>query len=300
MPEPNPTVRQREIGMRLRQLRTGLGLTVEDVATRLLCSATKVSRLETGTRRASLRDVRDLCQIYQLDEPDTAEFMELAREARQAGWWTRFPDLNLTPYIGFEHEAIGITAFSMYSIPALLQTTSYAEALNSRAAGIDSAGQAKRIEALLRRQQILERDSPPRYRALLDEAVLHRQVGGRSVMAAQLNKILDLTHAGQVTVQVIPFDVGAHGAADSNFELFEFGKDTLPPIVFVEGLISNLYQERPAEIERYRLTADYLRDVSLNPRDSVKLMNSLGQTAQKRESQANRRMPPTQGLNHPD
>jgi transcriptional regulator with XRE-family HTH domain len=277
VPEPNPTLRQREIGMRLRQLRTGLGLTVDDVANRLLCSATKISRLETGTRRASLRDVRDLCQIYQLNRADTAELMELARAAQQPGWWTQYTDLNLTPYIGLEHEAMAITAFSMYSVPALLQTTGYAEALNSRAAGIDSAVQDKQIEALLKRQQILERHSPPRYRVLLDEAVLHRQVGGRSVMAAQLSKILDLTHAGQVTVQVVPFNVGAHGATDSNFELFEFGKDTLRPVVFVEGLVSNLYQERPTEIERYRLTADYLRDVALNPRDSVKLMNRLGQ-----------------------
>jgi transcriptional regulator with XRE-family HTH domain len=280
VPEPNPTLRQREMGTRLRQLRSGLGLTVEDVANRLLCSATKISRIETGARRASLRDVRDLCQMYDLNESDTAELMELAREARQPGWWTQYTDLNLTPYIGLEHEAAAITAFSMYSVPALLQTTDYAEALSSRPAVItDTTVQDKRIEALLKRQQILERHPPPRYRALLDEAVLHRQVGGRRVMIAQLSRILDLAQAGQVTVQVIPFDVGAHGGTDSNFELFEFGKDTLPPIVFVEGLVSNLYQERPTEIERYRLTADYLRDVALNPRESIKLINDLRQPA---------------------
>ena len=86
MPGPNPTVRQREVGTRLRQQRNKLGLTVEEVAQQLLCSATKISRIETGVRRASLRDVRDLCQIYRLDELNTAELMELAREARQPGW----------------------------------------------------------------------------------------------------------------------------------------------------------------------------------------------------------------------
>lgn len=283
MSEPNPTVRQRELGMRLRQVRTGLGLTVDDVASRMLCSATKVGRIETGTRRASLRDVRDLCQIYELSESHAAELMALAREARQPGWWTQYSDLNLTPYIGLEHEAAAITAFSMYSVPALLQTTDYAEALSSRpAASVDPAIADKRIEALLKRQQILDRHPPPRYRALLDEAVLHRQVGGRGVMVAQLGKILDLAQAGQVIVQVVPFNVGAHGATDSNFELFQFGKDTLPPVVFVEGLVSNLYQERPADIERYLLTADYLRDAALNPRESIRLINELRQPVPRR------------------
>ena len=68
----SPTVRQRELSKRLRDLRSQHGLTVEDVAERLLCSATKVSRLETGARRPSLRDVRDLCVIYRLDESTSA------------------------------------------------------------------------------------------------------------------------------------------------------------------------------------------------------------------------------------
>jgi hypothetical protein len=249
-------------------------MTVEDVARELLCSATKISRIETGSRRASPRDVRDLGRLYELDEPDTAKLAELAREARQPGWWAEYTDLNLSTYIGLEDEAAGIVAFSMYSVPALLQTTEYAEALASIfEAKIDPGILNLQIEALSRRQRLLERDPPPRYRVLLDEAVLRRQVGGRSVMTAQLDKILDLTHAGQAIVHIIPFSVGAHGSVDSNFELFEFAQDSLPPVVFVQGLVSTLYQERTAEIDRYRDAAEYLRDVALNPRDSLKLIS---------------------------
>jgi transcriptional regulator with XRE-family HTH domain len=276
VPGPNPTVRQREVGTRLRQLRNALGLTVDEVAQRLLCSATKISRIETGARRASLRDVRDLCQIYDLNGQDTAELMELAREARQPGWWAPYTDLNLTPYIGLEHEAVAITAFSMYAVPALLQTKEYAEALARLVATrTDPAILSKRIEALARRQEIFERDHPPRYRALLDEAVLHRRIGNRTIMAAQLDKILVLAQGGQVTVQVIPFSAGAHGSADSNFEFFEFGKDTVPPVVYVAGLVSNLYQEKPTDIERYREAADYLRDIALAPKDSQDLIKNV-------------------------
>ena len=93
----NPTARQRELGTRLRGLRAEHNMTVEQVADRLLCSATKISRLETGARRPSLRDVRDLCELYQLDRPASAELMSLAREAREPAWWDRYEDLDLDP-----------------------------------------------------------------------------------------------------------------------------------------------------------------------------------------------------------
>ena len=105
MATSSPTVRRRGLGERLRELRGQHGLTVEDVADKLLCSATKVSRLETGARRPSLRDVRDLCTLYVVDEPIAAELMGLARAAREQGWWTQYGDLKLDPYLGLEQVA---------------------------------------------------------------------------------------------------------------------------------------------------------------------------------------------------
>src|SRR5690348_9682853 len=90
----SPTVRQRELGKRLRELRNQHNMTVEEVAENLLCSATKISRLETGARRPNPRDVRDLCRLYNLDESTTAELMGLARGAREHGWWTEYEDLG--------------------------------------------------------------------------------------------------------------------------------------------------------------------------------------------------------------
>ncbi len=265
----SPTVRQRELGTRLRQLRTELGLTVEDVGDKLLCSATKISRMETGARRPSLRDVRDLCGIYGVDEPTSAELMRLAREAREQGWWMEYDDLKLNPYIGLEQAATSITCFTMYYVPALLQTEDYARAIiKAIAPKMDPRVHQQRVEARLRRQQLLAQDKPPRYRVLLDEAVLHRRVGGSAVMAAQLDKVLELEQDGKATVQVILFDVGAHAAQDGNFVLLEFD-ELMPPVVFVEGLTTNLYQERKADLDRYREAVEYLRDSALSPRDSV-------------------------------
>ena len=276
MADLSPTIRQRELGLRLREFRTAKGLTVEDVAHELLCSPTKVSRAETGARRATLRDVRDLCQIYGLDSETSAELMELAREARQPGWWTKYDDLKIATYIGMEQAATAITTFGMYYVPALLQTEDYARAMiKGIAPKIEEDILGQRVEARMMRQKLLFQAKPPRYRVLVDEAVLHRQVGGPTVMRAQLDKILSLIREERAAAQVLPYEVGAYGAVDSNFVYLEFADTKRPDLVFVEGLVSQLYLERPDELARYREALEYLRDEALNPRDSAKRIEEI-------------------------
>jgi transcriptional regulator with XRE-family HTH domain len=274
----SPTVRQRELGTRLRRLRNEHDMTVEEVAEKLLCSATKISRLETGARRPSLRDVRDLCALYEVDESTSAEFMSLARGAREQSWWTRYEDLDLDPYIGLEQAATAITYYSMYYVPALLQTEQYAKAIiKAIVPGIQADIYEQRVEARMHRQQLLELDNRPRFRVLLDEAVLTRHVGGSVVMGTQLSKMLNAEKQGKATIQIIPFDAGAHAAADSNFVLLEFEEESsnLPPIIYVESLTGGQYLERKTEIARYREALEHLRDLALSPRDSIKLMIEL-------------------------
>lgn len=273
----SPTVRQRELGKRLRELRGLHDLTVEDVAEKLLCSATKVSRLETGARRPSLRDVRDLCVLYGVDEATSIELMSLARGAREQGWWTQYEDLNLDPLIGLEQDAIAITCYSMYYMPALLQTEDYARTIiKAIAPKIDTAVHQQRVEVRMRRQQLLDNANRPRYRILLDEAALRRRVGGPAVMAAQFDKVLDAARQGKAAVQVIPFEVGEYAAVDAYFVLLNFDEESnLSPVVFIEGLTGNQYIERKADIARYREAIESLRDSALSLQDSLSLMQEL-------------------------
>jgi transcriptional regulator with XRE-family HTH domain len=267
----SPTVRQRELGKRLRELRNEHGFTVEDVGQKLLCSPTKISRLETGARRPSLRDVRDLTEIYGLSEADSAWLMQLARGAREPDWWTQYLDLNLDPYLGLEEDAIAITSFTTFYIPALLQTEDYTRAIiGSIAPKMDPDILQQRVQVRMRRQQLLEEDTRPRYTVLMDEAVLHRAIGGPAIMAVQLAKVLDAEKCGKVAVQVVPFETGAHVAQDSNFILFEFEESPLlPPVVFVEGLTGNQYLEKPVDVARYREAIKYLRDAALTAPQSL-------------------------------
>lgn len=270
----SPTARQRELGTRLRGLRNEHNLTVEDVAERLLCSATKISRLETGARRPSLRDVRDLCGIYEVDASTSAELMSLAKEARAAGWWTQYDDLNLDPLIGLEDAATTITCYSMFYMPGLLQTREYAQGIISIVAPkMDPHVVQQRVEARLRRQQLLSRDSGPQYNVLLDENVIRRGVGDPELIAAQLEKVLDTINAGRAVVQVIPFSAGAYATADGYFVLLEFeGRADLWPVVYIEGLAGNQYLDRKGDIARYRECIDYLKARALSPQESESLI----------------------------
>jgi transcriptional regulator with XRE-family HTH domain len=279
MPGTSPIARQRELGTKLRALRGEHGMTVEEVADSLLCSATKISRLETAARRPSLRDVRDLCLLYKVDASTTAEFMSLAREARESAWWEQYSDLSLGPLIGLEQEAIAITCYSINYIPGLLQTRDYAKGIiKTVAPRMSSQVVRERTEARQLRQQILQEEDRPRYHVILDEAVFHRSVGDAAVMVAQIDKILGTVRADKALVQIIPFAAGAYAAADGYFVLLEFEEESnLFPMVFIEGLTDNRYLQRADEIARYRETIEYLRGRALNVSDSIALMSEMRQ-----------------------
>jgi len=251
-------------------------MTVEEVAAELLCSTTKISRLETAARRPSLRDVRDLCVLYELDQQMSRELMSLAREARESGWWTEYPDLGLDPLIGLEQEAASITCYSMYYMPGLLQTEEYAELIiKTVAPKMDLHVVQQRTAARMRRQEVLG-DNGPFYNVILDEMVFRRGVGSPSLMAAQVGKVLQLARSDRITVQVIPFEAGAYAAADSYFVLLEFDDESnLWPVIYIEGLTDNQYLQRGPDIARYRETVEYLRDRSLDPDGSIEFMENV-------------------------
>jgi len=273
----NPTVRQRELGRRLREQRLEHGLIIEDVAEKLLCSARKIGRLETGSGRPSLRDVRDLCALYDVGMATTDELMELARGAREQAWWTQYEDLKLDPYLGLEEVATAITSFTSFYLPALLQTEDYTREIIKRIAPkMDPDIYRQRVEARMRRQEVLKRDNPPRYRVLLDESVLYRSVGEPPLMVAQIDRILQVEREGKATIQIIPFDYGVPAAEDSNFVLLEFEDNPrISPTVFVEGLTRNQHLENSDDVVRYKEAINYLRYAALNARDSAERITEM-------------------------
>lgn len=267
----SPTVRRRELGALLRALRNERGFTVDQVAAELLCSPSKVSRMETGQRGATRRDIRDLCDLYGVnDAAEREHLMTLAREGKQQGWWQSF-SLPYNNYVGLEQEAASLCIFHSSVVPGLVQTPDYTRALHEKGVPrLENSAIEERIEERNTRQKILADDSSRQLEIIIDEAVLHRPVGGSVVMRKQLSRLIEEGQRSNLTVLVVPYDVGAHPGLESNFTILEFAGQS-PTVIYVEGLVGPIYVERQQDVDRYLLVREMLRGMALSPEDSAEL-----------------------------
>jgi hypothetical protein len=238
--------------------------------------------METGSRAATLRDVRDLCDLYEVTDPAERERLaKLATEGKQQGWWQPY-ELDFATYVGLEAEAARLVDFRCTTVPGLLQTAGYARAMH--AAGVPEIAPERieeYIEVRLTRQRLLvERNPPLQLTAVIDEAMLHRVVGGPAVMAEQLDRLVEAGRLPNVTIRVISLEFGAHPAMDSNFNILEF--NAASSVVYVEGLVGWMYLERPQDLARYKVVFESLLAASLSPQDSTELMLKIGTQYKKR------------------
>ena len=234
--------------------------------------------METGQGLATPRDIRDLCDIY--DVTDAAErdrMMTLARESKRRAWWQSY-DLAYKNYVGLEAEAVAISAFQSSVVHGLLHTADYARANHESSIPRFEPKQIDlQIEAKLTRQRILTQASPPSFAVVLDEAALHRMVGGPQVMAAQLTKILDVSALPNVMVQILPFELGAHPALESNFTILQL-PDPTPGVVYVEGMIGSIQLQRAEDLGRYHHIFGELQSMALDSKDTADLIAKLLRT----------------------
>ncbi|MFF8944396.1 helix-turn-helix domain-containing protein [Streptomyces sp. NPDC014864] len=267
----NPTVRRRRLGQELRRLRELKGMTAEEVAERLLVSQSKISRLENGRRSISQRDVRDLCGVYEVEDHRIVDsLMQMAKDSRQQGWWHSFGDIPYSVYIGLETDAASLRVYDPQVVPGLLQTRQYAESLIAGALPeTASADIEKRVQVRMRRQErISAAENPLRLWTVLDEAALRRVVGTRSLMRDQLEYLVEQSNLPHVTVQVIPFDMGAHPGLNGQYAILEFPDAADSSVVYIEGVTSDLYLEKANDVQKYSVMYEHLRAQALNVEQS--------------------------------
>lgn len=272
---PSPTVRRRRLAARLRELREHANLTIDEVGDRLECSASKISRIETGHVGVTPRDVRDMLEVYGIDDDEREALVQLAREARKKGWWHAYNEVFTGSFVGLESDASFLHTHQALLVPGLLQTEAYTRAV-IRAIRPD-AGEADvelRVRARVNRQKLItEEVNPPEYWAVIDEAVLRRVVGGPEVMRDQLKNLVELATLPHVTLQVVPFAAGAHAGMEGPFLILGFPEQADPDVVYVENTTSGVYLEQPEDVHRYTLMFDHLRAAALKPDDTVELVD---------------------------
>ncbi|MFJ4842483.1 helix-turn-helix domain-containing protein [Streptomyces sp. NPDC088746] len=263
----NPTVRRRRLGQELRRLREIKGMTAEEVAERLLVSQSKISRLENGRRSISQRDVRDLCGVYEVEDHRIVDsLMQMAKDSRQQGWWHAFGDIPYSVYIGLETDAESLRVYEPQVVPGLLQTRGYAEALiNGALPEAPPSDIEKRVNVRARRQdRVNAPEHPLRLWAVIDESALRRLVGGKQVMIEQLEHLIEQSQLPHVTVQVLPFDMGAHPGINGQYAILEFPDAADSSVVYIEGVTSDLYLEKANDVQRYSVMYEHLRAQALN------------------------------------
>lgn len=266
----NPTVRRRRLGQELRRLRELKGMTAEEVAERLLVSQSKISRLENGRRSISQRDVRDLCGVYEVEDHRIVDsLMQMAKDSRQQGWWHAFGDIPYSVYIGLETDAASLRVYEPQVVPGLLQTPAYAEALIQGALPeTPTTDVEKRVQVRLRRQERISADEPLRLWAVVDEAALRRVVGSRLIMREQLEQLVEQSTLPHVTVQILPFDMGAHPGLNGQYAILEFPDAADSSVVYIEGVTSDLYLEKAHDVQKYSVMYEHLRAQALNAEQS--------------------------------
>lgn len=270
----SPTVRRRRLAGELRRLREAADLTIDEVGEKLECSASKVSRIETGHVGVTPRDARDMLALYGITGDEQEALVQLAREARKRGWWHAYNEVFTGTFVGLEADASSLRAFQALLVPGLLQTERYARAvIRALRPDAEDAEIRRRVAARMARQELLSDTPPPEYWAVVDEAVLRRVVDGPEVMAEQLYRMAALAEKPNVTVQIVPFGAGAHPGMEGPFLIMGFPEQADPDVVYVDDSTSSgLYLEEPTDVRRYGLMFDHLRAAALKPDDSVELI----------------------------
>ena len=276
---PGPTVRRRQLGLELRRLRETAAKTPKEAAEWLEITPPTLSKIELGRQAIKGTHVRLLAQLYNVGAPELDTLLRLAREANQRGWWAAYGDTVpdfVRSYLGLEEDAAELWAYESGLVFGLFQTPTYTEAITAvTRPHADYDEIARLVEFRTARQQRIFAAQSPALRVILDEAVLHRVVGGPQVMRQQLEHLVDLVRSPHITVAVLPFDAGEHPSIGSAFTLLRFADAESMNCVYLEHHLGALYLERPADIERYTAMFEQLDDSVLSPDESLRLMTTL-------------------------
>jgi transcriptional regulator with XRE-family HTH domain len=272
----SPTLRRRRLGVELRRLREAAGVTIDVVAERLGCSPSKISRIETGHTSARAADVSDMLAFYGANPDITEGLVGIARDARQRGWWHPYSTVLNSTYVGFEAEARSIRTYEQQVIPGLLQTEEYAMALIGSAQWDDTDQRiTQRVHVRMQRQSLLIQDDPIDLWVVLDEAVVSRPVGGDAIMLDQLRHLVGITSLPNVTLQILPFAVGAHAGMDGAFAILDFPSAGDPDLVFAENAAGGLFLEKDDELRKYREVFDTIQAAALDPEATSQMIETL-------------------------
>ena len=271
----SPTFVRFQLGAQLRRLRDEAKVPTERAADVIEVSASTLRRIESGRVGIKGPALTALLNEYGVQDAALREtLLSMAREGKQRGWWAKFGDLPpaYRQYIGLESAADRMQNFETIVVPGLLQTEAYARAMtNSDAFKPTPSAIEQRVTVRMERQKLISQGRLQLI-AVMDEAVLHRQIGGPRVTHDQLTALLDAAELWNVTLQVIPFREGAYASMLSSFAILSFPDHE--GVVYIEGLTGDLYAEG-VDVDRCTTVFNDLRSSALSPSESIAMIKQI-------------------------
>ena len=283
----DPAVERRRLRVELRKLRLEAGLTQSDVVKAMEWSTSKLIRIENGDVSISVNDLKVLLAYYGISDNQVRvnELLESARTAKQQPW-SEFRDVHspaFLTYLGYESSAATILEWEPLLVPGLLQTEEYSLAQQLGVSKHSEADAHKRWEGRERRQELIERDNPPKMHFILYEAALWPAMGGPGTMREQLKRVKELSELTNVTVQVVPFTAGAHRGMKGPFILLEFDDPNLDDLLYLEHSGGEVVTRDDTKVtsEYIERWADLRDEAALSPRASRDLIDRVIQVHDK-------------------
>ncbi|MFD8149418.1 Scr1 family TA system antitoxin-like transcriptional regulator [Streptomyces sp. NPDC001046] len=248
-------------GSELRRCREAAGLSQKELGDCIYCTGSLVGQIETA-HKVPTREFAERADAALMTDGCFSRLVGLVLRSQLPTWFQQFAEL--------EGRAGFISTYQAQMIYGLLQTEEYARA-------VLATGLPDRLDELvaarLERQRILLRDKPPVAWVVLDEAALHRPIGGREVMRKQLAHLLSFADRRWVRIQVLPFDAGEHASLIGSFTSLRFGDD--PEIVYTEDLISGHMTANPDTVREAAFRYAHLQAAALSVKDSVDLISRV-------------------------
>jgi len=266
----DPTVLKILLGAQLRRLRETAGVSRDDAGYHIRASGSKISRLELGRVSFKERDVSDLLDLYSVGGEQKDQLVQLTREANATPWWQKYREVVpdwFQVYVGLEEAATLIRVYEVQFVPGLLQTEEYARAVVLQGSpGLSADEVDNRVSVRLGRQRLFAKEeNAPRLWAIMDEAALRRPMGGRDVLAGQVKRLMEAVGESNITLQVMPFKYGGHGAEGGAFTIMRFPEADLPDMVYMEYLTGAHYIDKPEEVEVYAAVMERLSVAGTSP-----------------------------------
>jgi transcriptional regulator with XRE-family HTH domain len=275
----DPTVLKILLGAQLRRLREAAGVSRDDAGYHIRASGSKISRLELGRVSFKERDVSDLLDLYGVDASSKEQLLQLTAEANATPWWQKYREVVpdwFQVYVGLEEAAALIRVYEVQFVPGLLQTEEYARAVVVQGSpNLVPEEVESRVAVRMGRQKLFARENPPRLWAIVDEAALRRPMGGREVLAGQINRLIDVISEPNITLQVMPFKYGGHAAEGGAFTIMRFPEADLPDMVYMEYLTGAHYVDKPEDVEVYAAVMERLSVAGTSPERTRDILNEI-------------------------